>query len=388
MARLSAADRQLAQIAVTDRELVLTVKLPTSPSPAGRAQWRRVRLTATIPAHLHGRAVTDWHLPTLVLDRRGLLWRCAATELVPAADLDSAAVAVGVDWSPSTLGAAAITADRPEGLSSDYRGWTYDDRGLGIKLARLQAEGQLLHAKAARLTRLAATAPPEVRAELEAKIAVLNEHRDRGGCQAREDQPGTGLPLRPPGHRLRRRRGRADDRGGGSHHPRDPRTRAGQQQPGRAVRPPPSRRRARAHRRGCRHHGGLGARPGIVRMVSGLRRTTCPPRRLPHRVVSPLPGRRQPRPHRRGEPGQTRAARQKQGHPSAWADARGPGRRARAGAASRRDKTRSHPEQAAASPGPPQPAHRDTADGGDSETACSCTTSVGVGHGQTHTTAR
>ena len=73
MARLSAADRQLAQITVTDRELVLTVKLPTSPAPAGRAQWRRVRLTAAIPAHLHGRAITDWHLPTLVLDRRGLL---------------------------------------------------------------------------------------------------------------------------------------------------------------------------------------------------------------------------------------------------------------------------------------------------------------------------
>ena len=67
--------------------------------------------------------------------------------------------------------------------------------------------------------------------------------------------------------------------------------------------------------------------------------------------------------------------------------ARGPGRRARAGAPMPRQE-RSHPEQATAPPGPPQPAHRDTADGGESETACSCTTSVGVGHGQTHTTAR
>nr|GLK38942.1 hypothetical protein GCM10017611_58120 [Rhodococcus wratislaviensis] len=142
-----------------------------------------VRLSATIPEHLHGRAVTDWHLPTLVLDRRGLLWRCAATEIVPAADLESASVAVGVDWSPTTLGAAAITAENPDGLSSDYRGWTYDDRGLGIKLARLQAEGQLLHGKAARLTRLAATAPPEVRAQLEEKIAVLDEHRTAVGIK-------------------------------------------------------------------------------------------------------------------------------------------------------------------------------------------------------------
>jgi len=183
MARLSVADRQLAQIAAADGGLVLTVKLPTSPTPAGRAQWRRVRLTATIPAHLHGRAVTDWHLPTLILDRKGLLWRCAATEVVPAGDPKTAIVAVGVDWSPSALGAAALAADSAEGLLSDYRGWTYDDRGLGIKLARLQAEGQLLHRKAARLTRLAATAPPEARAELEAKIAVLDEHREAVGVK-------------------------------------------------------------------------------------------------------------------------------------------------------------------------------------------------------------
>ncbi|MFD9668125.1 zinc ribbon domain-containing protein [Rhodococcus sp. NPDC059968] len=183
MARLSAADRQLAQITATGRELVLTVKLPTSPFPAGRAQWRSIRLTAAIPEHLHGRAITDWHLPTLSLDHRGLLWRCAATELVPAADPESATVAVGVDWSPSTLGAAAIAADHPDGLVSDFRGFTYDDRGLGIKLARLQAEGQLLHRKAARLTRLAPTAPPEVRAELEAKIAVLDAHRAAVGAK-------------------------------------------------------------------------------------------------------------------------------------------------------------------------------------------------------------
>ncbi|WP_255221815.1 transposase [Rhodococcus wratislaviensis] len=184
MARLSAADRQLAQLAVTvaERELMLTVKLPTCPAPAGRAQWRSIRLTAAIPEHLHRRAITDWHLPTLVLDRRGLLWRCAATELAPAAEM-AGTVAVGVDWSPSTLGAAAIAADNPEGLVSDYRGFTYDDRGLGIKLARLQAEGQLLHRKAARLTQLAATAPPEVRAQLEEKIAVLDEHRTAVGIK-------------------------------------------------------------------------------------------------------------------------------------------------------------------------------------------------------------
>ncbi|PQP25864.1 zinc ribbon domain-containing protein [Rhodococcus opacus] len=183
MARLSAADRQLAHITVTDAVLTLTVKLPTHEAPTGRAQWQRVRLTAAIPPHLHTRAITDWHLPTLVLDHRGLLLACAATEHVPTADLSAGATAVGVDWSPSTLGAAAIVTERPDGLVSDYRGWTYDDRGLGIKLARLQAEGQHLHRKAARLTRLAATAPPEVRAELEEKIAVLDAHRTAIGVK-------------------------------------------------------------------------------------------------------------------------------------------------------------------------------------------------------------
>ncbi|SEC41855.1 zinc ribbon domain-containing protein [Rhodococcus koreensis] len=183
MARLSAADRQLAHLTVTDAVMTLTVKLPTTVAPTGRAQWRRVRLTAAIPPHLHGRPISEWHLPTLHLDHRGLLLRCAATETVPAADVTSGTCAVGVDWSPATLGAAAITTETPDGLVSDYQGWTYDDRGLGIKLARLQTEGQMLHRKAARLTRLAATAPPEVRTRLEEKIAVLDEHREAVGVK-------------------------------------------------------------------------------------------------------------------------------------------------------------------------------------------------------------
>jgi Putative transposase DNA-binding domain len=183
MARLSAADQQLAHLTVTDAVMTLTVTLPTTVAPTGRAPWRRVRLTAAIPEHLHRRPISEWHLPTLVLDRKGLLLRCAATEAVPAADLRSGTTAVGVDWSPSTLGAAAVATETPDGVVSDYRGFTYDDRGLGIKLARLQTEGQLLHRKAARLTQLAATAPPEVRAQLEEKIAVLDGHRTAVGVK-------------------------------------------------------------------------------------------------------------------------------------------------------------------------------------------------------------
>lgn len=186
MARLSAADKQLTELTVTDRTMVLRVKLPTTATPTTRAQWRAVRLTAALPPHLHGRPITAWHLPTLTLDGRGLLLRCAATEAVPTGDLSSATVAVGVDWSPSALGAAAIATDTGDGLVSDFRGYTYDDRGLGIKLARLQTEGQFLHRKAARLRQLAENAPPQVRSELEAKIAVLDENRTAVGAKRRK----------------------------------------------------------------------------------------------------------------------------------------------------------------------------------------------------------
>ncbi|MFD6856683.1 zinc ribbon domain-containing protein [Rhodococcus sp. NPDC060090] len=183
MARLAAADKQLAELTVTGNTMVLTVKLPTAAVPTGRAQWRAVRLTAVLPPHLHGRAVTAWHLPTLLLDGRGLLLQCAATEAVPTSELSTATVAVGVDWSPSTLGAAAIASESPEGLVSDFQGYTYDDRGLGIKLARLQQEGQQLHRKSARLRRLAENAPPKLRMELDAKIAVLDANRTAIGAK-------------------------------------------------------------------------------------------------------------------------------------------------------------------------------------------------------------
>ncbi|MFE6859399.1 zinc ribbon domain-containing protein [Nocardia sp. NPDC057668] len=185
MAQLSAADRQFAHLVVVDGTLQLTVQLPLCWAPTGRTQWRRVRLTAVLPAHLRGRVVRDWHLPTLIVDRRGVLWRCAATEMVPAREPTTATTAVGVDWSPSTLGAAAVVRRDRDGLFSDFRGWTYDDRGLGVKLARLQTEGQRLQRKSVRLSQLARRADPEVAAILEAKIAVLTEQRIAVGAKRR-----------------------------------------------------------------------------------------------------------------------------------------------------------------------------------------------------------
>lgn len=183
MAQLSAADRQLAQLAVTDNLVELTVQLPMSPAPRTRAHWRRVRLRAVLPRHLRAREITDWHLPTLVMDRRGMLWRCAATEMVTSGDPAVATAAVGVDWSPSTLGAAALVGRDDRGMFSDFRGWTYGDRGLGVKLTRLQIEDRRLQQKSARLTQLTKCAPAEVRMTLETKIAVLAGQRAAVGAK-------------------------------------------------------------------------------------------------------------------------------------------------------------------------------------------------------------
>ncbi|GAF44179.1 hypothetical protein RW1_011_02080 [Rhodococcus wratislaviensis NBRC 100605] len=81
-----------------------------------------------------------------------------------------------VDRSRSTLGGAAIAAEHPEGLLSDYRGFTYDDRH-GINLARLLAEG-MLH----RLIRLAATVPPVACARLSPDPPMWCGSGDGFGC--------------------------------------------------------------------------------------------------------------------------------------------------------------------------------------------------------------
>ena len=212
-------------------------------------------------------------------------------------------MAVGVDSSPSTLGAAAIAADNPGGLSSDYRGWTYDDRGLGIKLARLQAEGQLLHRKAARLTRLAAHRPARgPRTSCEAKIAVLDAHRTavgvkRGkinrelafhfsrqvpdyaaaaGAQVIAVEDLTALETR--GH------GRVNN------------NRAAQ------FRPPPSGRRPRAHRRGSRYHGASRCRPEAPpHDVRAATSRSPAPAAITPRGARPAGSAATRRPHRRGE---------------------------------------------------------------------------------------
>ena len=136
MARLSAADRQLAHMTVTDAVMTLTVTLPTTAAPTARAQWRRVRLTAAIPPHLHRRPISEWHLPTLVLDHRGLLLRCAATEAVPAADLTSGTTAVG--W--TGLRPLSVWPPSPH---KPRRVWS---RTIGVSRTTTEASGSSWHA--------------------------------------------------------------------------------------------------------------------------------------------------------------------------------------------------------------------------------------------------
>jgi hypothetical protein len=187
IARLGAIDAQMAHldVAADHTGLLLRMKLPISAAPARRADWRWFRLWCLIPAHLNGRDIRIWHLPTITMHRDAPLLRFAITEAVPDPDSATATAALGIDWSPASLGAATVVADRGGQLVTDARTHIYYDRGLGHRLARLQTEGQRLGAKIDRLTRLAAGAPEPTQAGLHAKIAVLQQHRAALGAKRR-----------------------------------------------------------------------------------------------------------------------------------------------------------------------------------------------------------
>ena len=187
IARLGAADRQLVELDATDPAGVwLRIKVPTCPAPAGRDDWSWCRLWCPIPPHLKNRDIVCWHLPTVSVTRGKPLLRFAITETVPEPVTASATAVLGIDWSPASLGAATMVADRGGQLVTDARTLVYDDRGLGVRLARLQAEGQALTGKIARLSNLAANAPEPTRARLGAKIMVLqNNRRALGAKRAR-----------------------------------------------------------------------------------------------------------------------------------------------------------------------------------------------------------
>lgn len=188
--RLAAADAQLATLDANDpHALWLRVKLPVSPAPAGRADWRWHVLCCLIPPHLRNRDVRNWHLPAIAVRRGAPLLRFTVTEAVPDPDTARAASALGIDWSPTSLGAATTVAEGAtrDGtqLVTDAKTHVYNDRGLGIRLARLQAEGQELGAKIDRLTSLAAGAPEATKTRLHAKIALLQQHRSALGAKRR-----------------------------------------------------------------------------------------------------------------------------------------------------------------------------------------------------------
>lgn len=187
IARLGAADRQLVELDGSGAAGVwLRIKLPNRPQPAGRGDWSWCRLWCPIPSHLKNRSILAWHLPTVSMQRDKPLLRFTITELVPEPATATATAALGIDWSPTSLGAATMVTERDGQLVTDARTHVYNDRGLGVRLARLQAEGQALTGKIARLTDLAANAPEPVQARLIAKLAVLhNNRRAVGATRAR-----------------------------------------------------------------------------------------------------------------------------------------------------------------------------------------------------------
>lgn len=184
IARLGAADSQLVELVDSGPDGVwLRIKLPTCPQPAGRGDWSWCRLWCPTPPHLKQRDIVCWHLPTISMARGKPLLRFTITESVPEPTTATATAALGIDWSPASLGAATMVVERGGALVTDARTHVYDDRGLGVRLARLQAEGQALTGKIDRLTQLAATAPESTQARLTTKIIVLRDHRRAVGAK-------------------------------------------------------------------------------------------------------------------------------------------------------------------------------------------------------------
>lgn len=174
-ARLAATDTHFSHLDWADETVVLRVKLPTTPRPVGRTEWAWATVECRIPEHLRARTVVKWHLPDLTLDRKGVLLRFAYTEQVPEQpDIETASAVVGVDWSPGALGHTAIVATGSAGgLTSDYRGLRFDDRGLLIRLERLQRQGQLIQEKADRIAKLIPNAARDRAEQLRSKLDRL-----------------------------------------------------------------------------------------------------------------------------------------------------------------------------------------------------------------------
>jgi hypothetical protein len=184
IARLGAADVQLVELDDSDPAGVsLRIKLPNSAQPEGRGDWSWCRLWCPTPPHLKQRDIARWHLPTICMQRGKPLLRFTITEIVPDPATATAKAALGIDWSPASLGAATMVVERGGRLVTDARTHMYDDRGLGVRLARLQTEGQALTRKIARLTNLAANAPEPTQARLATKIAVMRENRRAVGAK-------------------------------------------------------------------------------------------------------------------------------------------------------------------------------------------------------------
>jgi hypothetical protein len=186
LARLGAVDARLAALDAADPAGVwLRIKLPITVAPTGRADWRWYKLWCPISPHLKGRDIRIWHLPTISIHRGAPLLRFTITEAAPEPDTVNATAALGVDWSPASLGAATMVAERRGELVTDARTHVYNDRGLGERLARLQTEGECLTAKVDRLTALAANAPEATQARLNANITQLHQHRVALGAKRR-----------------------------------------------------------------------------------------------------------------------------------------------------------------------------------------------------------
>lgn len=174
---LGAVDKQLAILNHTEDRLTLRLKAPTSATPDTRADWPWHTLEFAIPSHLRTRALMAWHLPTIRAsgaDRMVVTFAYteAVPDVCPRAGINRM---LGVDWSPSVFAVSAmVEREATDGcLVSNYRARVFDDRGLGVKLRRLQEGSEQLHAKIARITALLNGSAPSPHEDLAKKKRIL-----------------------------------------------------------------------------------------------------------------------------------------------------------------------------------------------------------------------
>ncbi|WP_216372970.1 zinc ribbon domain-containing protein [Streptomyces tailanensis] len=184
---LAAVDKQLATLERCPenpfRHGVLTVRLPTRPDPASRADWHPVRIRFRLPPHVPAHAVLC--APTLRVRQGRLLLDVPYALAVPKPERAGHQTAVAFDWGLNTLltgGTLRLTGEIQPRVLTDGHPLSFRAAGVLAKSDRLRLIGEHIGARIDRLRILIASRQERgMRPSpwLAGKLAVLESERER-----------------------------------------------------------------------------------------------------------------------------------------------------------------------------------------------------------------